>query len=985
MAEDEIEQLRRAAARNPALLVRLTDVLVAAGRAEEGIGVCRDGLSRRPDDVPLRLALGRALSAAGHLEEAHAALLDAVARQAACGRGGSPVPEMAGEVIIEEVGFPDEVTTRGSLAPDIRAGEQALADEHDEDVLTSRMKVGDLHPDLFAGGAQAAADRPRREGVRAKETNGAVNLDQLAAELLGAAASGGAAARWSEPDVVPEPPVDELGRAWDRRRARAFAWLWVGLVLLAGGMVGGYLWRAQERVKLIAALVEGADARTLEATFEGDLAARDAYTTALRAEPHSRKYFAMVALAQARLAADHGEDTDASSWAMLRRAEREAARHPPEPNVRAERELRQARALLALVRAEPCPPVEPVDGDITARCALQHADVQGARQILMKAIDGPALHPSLRALLTLGWLDLGNGDLDAADADYRRVLSLWPNHARAVVGRALVSLERGESPRVTTPPEKLGATTEAWFHLAAGLAALGRGDDAHAQPELKLASKGIVHDGRLALLYGRARLQQGEVTQAEHAMRVAERLAPNDVDVAVLDAEVAIAKGYEEKVIQALSGGTPTPRRLAVLGRALCLAARYREAATTLDAALARRPGDQTTLMYRALARAHLNDRAAVRELETLARSMSVTTAHYGLGLLAYERRDLTRARAELTHALERDPQAPRAGALLGRVLIELGKPKEALTQLERATLLAPGILAPQAWLGHLYLELGRSREARAQLRKLRDAGKATPDDKLAFAQATIDLGFTGEGEQALAEARQAGAAPGRLARLELVLRSWKGGKEALAAAKALEKERKGPAQSDPELALASAHAWRRGGDLKHAEEDFRIALERDPLHAELGLARLALARNDAPAAETAYRAALQAWSSGLNGVDDQTEARVGLGRALLHRKQIGEAVLALEPCIKDDPTAPEPRYWVARAYLERGDAVAARAQAEKASQLDDQYADAFLLIGDLNKSGDRERARKAYRRYLELAPDGTQAKLARRSLAALK
>ncbi|MEO6953215.1 MAG: tetratricopeptide repeat protein, partial [Polyangia bacterium] len=72
---DDIERVRQAALKDPTQLVRFADLLVASGRSEEAVQACRKGLSQRPDDVPLRLALGRALSAAGMLEEAQAALL----------------------------------------------------------------------------------------------------------------------------------------------------------------------------------------------------------------------------------------------------------------------------------------------------------------------------------------------------------------------------------------------------------------------------------------------------------------------------------------------------------------------------------------------------------------------------------------------------------------------------------------------------------------------------------------------------------------------------------------------------------------------------------------------------------------------------------------------------------------------------------------------------------------------------------------------
>src|SRR5437879_12070416 len=98
MAGEDIERLRQGALKDPAQMVRLADALEASDRADEAIHACRKGLNQRPDDIPLRLALGRALSAAGHLEEAQAALLDAVSRQqkakgAGQSRGPAPPPQ----------------------------------------------------------------------------------------------------------------------------------------------------------------------------------------------------------------------------------------------------------------------------------------------------------------------------------------------------------------------------------------------------------------------------------------------------------------------------------------------------------------------------------------------------------------------------------------------------------------------------------------------------------------------------------------------------------------------------------------------------------------------------------------------------------------------------------------------------------------------------------------------------------------------------
>src|SRR5581483_6705226 len=98
-----------------------------------------------------------------------------------------------------------------------------------------------------------------------------------------------------------------------------------------------------------------------------------------------------------------------------RRSEKEAARHKPDPDARVDRELRQARALLAIGRGESCPPLkDDEDGDIAARCAAQHGDVDAARRILAATLKSGGDAQNLRALLALGSIELGAGDLDAA-------------------------------------------------------------------------------------------------------------------------------------------------------------------------------------------------------------------------------------------------------------------------------------------------------------------------------------------------------------------------------------------------------------------------------------------------------------------------------------------------------------------------------------------------------------------------------------------
>ena len=111
----------------------------------------------------------------------------------------------------------------------------------------------------------------------------------------------------------------------------------------------------------------------------------------------------------------------------------------------------------------------------------------------------------------------------------------------------------------------------------------------------------------------------------------------------------------------------------------------------------------------------------------------------------------------------------------------------------------------------------------------------------------------------------------------------------------------------------------------------------------------------------------------------------MGLARALLLGKAPSDAIATLQPVLTDDPTAPEPRYWLARAHLDASDPAAARPHAEKAVELDDGYVEAWLLLGDLTRATARDRARVAYQKVIAVGPETPQARAAKKALTTLK
>ena len=1026
----DLEQLRQAAERDPALLIRLSDSLVAAGRSEEAVSTCRRWLARRPEDVPLRLALGRALSSMGNLEEAQAAMMDAMARQKrqAADKSGAPAPAAApNPQPVPAIRAPrpspaHPVTLIPALTPSaipnptaVPAGVNLAPAEFEGDETTRRVTrrlPPNSGPGLTPTGEVAETDiadsfsidvapvpanypTPSPSKFAAPESNaelaaGAVDLDGVARQLL---ASPQRALKTGE---IPQSAEQVLiARGFDHRRKVAFRWLWGALFVTAVGGASAYFYGAQQKLKLLQLTLDRAAERSRDATYDGDRAARDAYASIIRSGQKSALFYALAARAEARLLTDQGEDSDAAAWSYLRRAEKRLGKGVDPSTVEA---MRQTRILLALARGETCTEVREGDGDLLARCAVQRGELALARKILASQTASP---DPLRALLTLAALEMGAGDTEAAKGAIAKVLQKVPNHLAGQLLASLVRVELGEKVKlpdelvalvtrmekkepISSQTPQLGPLATSYYYLLQAQQLLNdpssTGESINAA--LDKARNGLRSDPRSLLLYARARLLQGRLIEAERAMRMAERISPNDPEVAVLDAEVALAKGFEEKVSQVLKESTDLqPRAQSVLGRALVLLGKAKEGITMLDLSLGRRPQDPTTLAYRALGRAKLGELvAADRDLGKI--SDPSGSVLYAQGVVAYERKDYKRAEVALQKAKNRSTESLRARALLGQIYRAQGKYQEALSELEAAVGMAPSLSHAVTELARVYFELGRFSDVRKTLRPSIESGKASVEDALTFAEASIGLGFLEDGQAQLAN--QKGPPTPRLERLRALEQSWKGPQEALVATKIIERLRKAAA-TDAKIALSAGEIYRRAGNPKAAEVAFTAALAQEPLRARLGLGKLALQAGNLVGAEKNYRGALEGWEKRPHSTDDRTEARVGLGRSLLGRRALSDAATLLEQTLVDDPEASEAAYYLAKVLLAQGDDKAALRNAERAVLLDEQFADAFLLIGELSQKSEREKAKRAYEKYLQLAPNTPQAKPIKKILAGLK
>ena len=572
----------------------------------------------------------------------------------------------------------------------------------------------------------------------------------------------------------------------------------------------------------------------LEATDEADLGrARRLRRRACASSRKARRYFAMVALPpRACRRSRRGHRRRRLGDAQARRARAEAPDRPP---IRAPTAscVRRARCWRSAA-ARPAPrPTDAEDGDIAARCALQRGDVDGAPQILAQTIERRRRRQERCARF---WRSARSSSAPAIstprEAAYRKVLALYPQHPRALVGPRAGRRSSAARRRAVEPARqgRLGPTTEGLVPPGAGPERHGRGapDDAGDLPSSIWRARASSTTGAAgaALRPRAAAAGQGRRGRAGDARRRAARSQRRR-------RRGARRRGGAGQGLRG-QGGARRSRRSADAAqpggarpRAGADAASTAKAVATLDAALARRPGDAIAITYRAIARAPPGrlDGRHPRAGEG-GHGAARRPPHYGLGLLAYERHDPRAAqRASSAGARAQLGVVPRPRAARARACAISASRRRRWRSSSASSREAPALMPVQAALGPALPRLGRDREARtdaAQGPRRRHAqrrGQARPSPRR-----PIELGHVDEGERRSEDATDAGipaarGAPqaGRCSRGGAPRRRWP-------RPSAWRRSARDRRAHDARLALTPADAWRRAGDPRKAGEILRGA-----------------------------------------------------------------------------------------------------------------------------------------------------------------
>jgi tetratricopeptide (TPR) repeat protein len=291
--------------------------------------------------------------------------------------------------------------------------------------------------------------------------------------------------------------------------------------------------------------------------------------------------------------------------------------------------------------------------------------------------------------------------------------------------------------------------TEEAISLAEGLRAAqllgqGRNSDLVAQLEQQIA-EGDTSLRATALLIT-SRLQNGEPDAARAALDQAIAAAPDDPELAMLDANLSLALGEidrGEAILRDLINRYPEAEApVSQLYRVLTVTGRAEDASTTLQAGLASQPGSRALRALRAgelEAAGDIDGAIAIYEDLYAEDTNNLIIANNLASLIGTFRED----EAELMRASDiarrlRDREVPAFQDTYGWIEYRRGNFEDALPYLEAAAAGLQEDAIVQYHLGMTYLALERPEDARRQLTQALDIAGDSPLPQFETARQTL-------------------------------------------------------------------------------------------------------------------------------------------------------------------------------------------------------------------------------------------------------
>ncbi|WP_437590783.1 tetratricopeptide repeat protein [Sorangium sp. So ce1000] len=534
-------------------------------------------------------------------------------------------------------------------------------------------------------------------------------------------------------------------------------------------------------------------------------------------------------------------------------------------------------------------------------------------------------------------------------------------------------------------------------------------DDAFGKEMIELASS--QPGDLLALAVAAQDAASGELPRARQAAQALAAQLKDDIDVAVLAAEIELAAKDAPKALaawQRANGLQKSARTLFGLARAQILAGDAAGAEASARAAIEASPDHvgARTLIASVIWQAPGREQEALDLLgkvtgdgpvRAAASDPEIVDAYTLLGTIQLTKSRMSAAEQAFAAAVKLDPQAVQALIGNGEVLYRSGRYSEAQARFEAAARADAQSLAAQLGKAKTWLAQERMKEAKDLLKGLQKTHAADPQVAYWLGRTELALGNKKEAEQAYLDAVKSTENRPEVVDAYVALASLLSslGRNEAAAEKLSEATAKFP--DLPALHKAKAEVALQTGRYEEARQELELALAKeDDLGSQfkLGVAYRRLRRFDdatrvfdkVAAADKDYpglalergllfeetgqsERALEMYADALRKAPNDIDLKLRVGSTQVMAGHASQAEPILRDVLKDRANSAEANHFLGRALLVRGTNTAEALRfLERAAEIDPNRAEYHLYVGwGANETGQTARAEMALRRALEL------------------
>jgi predicted Zn finger-like uncharacterized protein len=564
-----------------------------------------------------------------------------------------------------------------------------------------------------------------------------------------------------------------------------------------------------------------------------------------------------------------------------------------------------------------------------------YADARKALLLLSDARNEAGLnHPLLvRSLLREATYQLRFDDdpsgAQRSAAILARIMERAPSAAGLGLARAADALRRGDANEATRLLATVSPSEAPERDLLAGELALRTGKPTDAATAFATAEKA---GGGARATFGTARalLAQGLPDAALQKLLATLKESPLHADAHLLIAQEKLAKNELEAAASAAAIASGTK----AVGNEHARPARRTRASAfaTLGA------------VEEARDRLHEADAAYA---QALAAEPALLPALVGSGRVLMRLGRPRDALSRFESALARNPagtkdgtgRIPRVDAALGaaQALLGLDRGAEAVPRMDELAQAFPDHAEIALWLGHAYEDTGKLAEAQGAYERAIKLSPRTFSGYVALSQLLFARDRLEEGARVLSDATGKVDDSAEVRRLlgisELSRNHLPEALHQFQAALRFE-----PKHAGALLGLATTQ--RKTGALDAAEATLKRLASAEPTYSGLQLERgqLLESRGDYPAAVDAYRSAL-------GDTPNDIDLKLRLAAALVTANRLDEAERILPEVLKERPTSAEAEHFTGRILFGRGDTGAAVQHLERAVQLDVLKAEYHLYL----------------------------------------